>query len=50
MKNDLPLTVNVSVSDVSGYIKSASCNCKASSYIAILCCTQVLENLVWSEF
>ena len=31
MKNDLPLTVNVSVSDVSGYIKTASCNCKASS-------------------
>ena len=31
MKNMLPLNINVAVSDISGYVKVAMCDCKASA-------------------
>ena len=38
MKNMLPLNVNIVVSDISGYVKVAMCDCKASAFWKMCTC------------
>ena len=38
MKNMLPLNVNIVVSDISGYVKVAMCDCKASALWKMCTC------------